>query len=141
MLTVVSGKRAKSLASILFLVMLLSATTALAATKFIEADEGGAIRIARGAWLLIPPGSLEEDTLVSANRRQTKNRIYFDFEPGGTPFAQDKPAQLWISWRYIRKLDDLILYEEDGSEIMPHFSGGWMKYELNHFSLYYFRRR
>ena len=141
MLEAVLRKRAKALALILFLSVFLIATTASAATRFIRADEGGAVRITSGAWLLIPAGSLEEDTLISANMKRTHNYLYFRFNPSGTVFDPDKPAQLCLAWWRLQGLESFVLYGKDGSEVTPEFRWWGVKYDVDHFSLYYFRRR
>lgn len=139
MLNTILRKRAQVLALILVLSVLLTATTALAATKFIRAKSGGTITIAQGVKLVIRPGALEEDTIISADMIQKRNRTLFRFEPDDAEFS--KPAELCISWEVIDGVEDLTLYGENGSRIEPETTRRGVKYYIDHFSLYYYRRR
>ena len=140
MLNTTLRKKVQVLALILVMLVFLAATTALAATEFIEAKTGGSIRIARGVWLVIPPRALEEDTVVSAYMIRRRDRVNFIFEPSGLIFR--KPAELKISWQAIAGMggDDLTLYGE-GMEIEPIIRAWGVVYPIEHFSLYYHRRR
>lgn len=139
MLNAILRKRAQVLSLILVLSVLLIVTSAFAATKFIKARSGGVVRIDRGVRLVIRPRALEEDTVISANMIQEQNRICFHFGPDDTEFL--KPAELCVSWRAIDDVDDLTLYGEDNEEIKPEVKRWGVKYYIEHFSLYYFRRR
>lgn len=143
MLNTILKKRAQALAVILILSVLLTATTALAATKFVKADKGRVIHIAPGVKLVIPPEALEEDTVVSADMEKTDDYIDFYFGPSRTKFA--KPAELRITWQAISRMDvdDLTLYNTDGKEIEiePDIKSWGVIYYIDHFSLYYYRRR
>lgn len=148
MLGAILRKRVRVLGLILVLSALLTVTTAFAITQLIKAREGGTIRIARGVKLVIRPGALEEDTVISANMVRKRNRIYFHFGPNGTTFAEDKPAKLMITWRAMADmgLSDFTLHGQDGEEIEPNIgrrglSYGLKSFSLYHFSLYYYRRR
>ena len=140
MLNTILRKRAQVLAVILVLSLLLIAATAFAATKYISAKKGGTVDIAPGVSLVIKPGVLEEDTAISANMKVKRNRISFSFRPSGAEFS--KPVELCISWQAIDDVEDLTLYGENGEEIEPAKTTRWgVKYYIEHFSMYYFRRR
>jgi hypothetical protein len=138
-------KRTQILALILVVSVLLTATTILAATKFIEAKKGGVIRIARGVCFRVPPNSMEKDDTISADVVLEKDRVCFYFEPDGTTF--DPPAQLMIVWPTLARLihlgvrDLTLYYEGDGSGTKPRMRAWGAKYPIEHFSIYYFRRR
>jgi hypothetical protein len=141
MLNTILGKRARVLALILVLSVLLTAATAFAATVFIRAKRGGRVNIAEGVELVIPPRALAEDTFISAYVRQRWDRVIFYFGPDGTEFS--KPANLYISWQAVRRagVEDFTLYGPGGLKIEPTVKGWGLKYEIDHFSLYYYRRR
>lgn len=140
MLNTILRKRAQVLALILVLSVLLIAATAFAATELIRAKRGGTVDVAPGVSLVIKPGALEEDTVISANMRVKRDRITFRFGPRGTEFS--KPAVLRISWQAIDGVGDLTLHGEKGEEIEPaKITGQGVKYHIEHFSVYYFRRR
>jgi len=134
-------KRIQVVALILVVSLFLAVTATLATTKLIKAKNGGKLNIASGeAKLVIPPGALEEDTVISADMIEEGEYIYFQFEPDGLTFAE--PATLMISQSVIDKLEDTILYGPGSLEILPGYSNRkWMEYQIDHFSLYYFRRR
>jgi len=144
MLDTIVKKRAKVFAVILLLSVLLAAATALAASRFIDADKGGVIHIAWGISFKVPPNSLEEDTVISANMVIDRKRVCFDFGPDGTTF--DPPAELIMTWPILTGLVrmgvcDLTLYGGDGSETEPIIGSSAVKYPIEHFSIYYFARR
>jgi len=144
MLHTIAKKRAQALALVLVLSVLLTAMTALAATKFIKARRGGVISIDKGVCFRIPPGSLEGDTTISADMVVKEDSICFYFGPDGTTF--DPSAELIIAWPALGEfihlgVRDLILYGEDGSETKPKIELRGTKYPIEHFSVYYFRRR
>jgi hypothetical protein len=140
MLNTILRKRAQVLAAILVLSVVLIATTAFAATEYIKAKRGGIVPVAPGVSLVIKPGALAEDTVISANMKVKRNHISFCFGPSGTVFS--KPAELCISWQAIDDVEDLTLYGEDGEGIEPAKTTRWgVKYYIEHFSMYYFRRR
>jgi hypothetical protein len=143
MSTTTLKRRAQVLAAILILAVLLTATTAFAATRFIKAKRGGTIRMDRGVWLVIRPGALEEDAVISADMYMTEDSISFEFGPSGTEF--DRPAELRVTWQAIggRDVEDVALYGEDGEEIEeePEIRRWGVVWYIEHFSLYYYRRR
>lgn len=142
MLSTILRKRAQALAVILVLSVFLVATTVFAATKLIEAKKGGVVQIAQGVELVIRPNALEEDTVIAASMELQRKRVVFEFGPDGTKFR--KPAHLSLSWAAMEALGDLeslTLYGEDGEEIEPKIKGWGMEYPIDHFSLYYHRRR
>ena len=112
MLNTILRKKAQVLALSLVLLILLTATTAFAATKLIKAEQGGKINIDKGVKLVIPRRALAEDTVISADMIQKKRRVYFNFGPDGTSFL--KPVELCISWKVMDGVKELTLYGEDG---------------------------
>jgi hypothetical protein len=142
MLNTILWKRAKALSVVLVLSLLLTATLAFAATKLIKAKNGGTINIGPGVNFVIPPEALKVDTVISADMEWTDDYIYFHFGPSGTEF--DTPAELRITWQAIDDmgLADLRLYTENGEEIEYEIrKWGMVSYYIEHFSLYYYRRR
>jgi len=134
-------KRVAALTVILILSVFLSATTALAITKLIKADKGGKVPVSNGVKLIVPPGSLEEDTVISADLYVRRDVICLSFGPSGTTF--DPSAVLKISWKVIAKydLDDYTLYGPNDLSLSPRITKEGLEYEVPHFSLYYYRRR
>ena len=146
MLNTIPRKKAQVLAITLVLSVLLIAATVFAATEVIEAKKGGRIDVAPGVSLVIKPRGLAEDAVVSANMKVKRNRIRFSFSAVALDDDDDveltKPAVLRVSWRVIDSVEGLTLYGEDGEQIEPDKTTGWgVKYYIEHFSLYYFRRR
>ena len=140
MLNTIPKKRAQVILPILFLLLLMTATSANAASKFIKADKGGVIRIDWWAYLKIEPDGLSQDTRVTADLEWTDDQINLQIEAPGATLC--KPAKLMISWWAIYDfVDSFILYGDDGSEIKPFINWWGLNYYMSHFSLYYFRRR
>jgi len=119
------------------------ATAAFAASMLIKADEGGTIEMAEGVELVIAPKALEEDTVIHARVIMKKDRVCYSFGPDGTVFG--KPAKLVVSQQVLSDagVTDLTLYGEDGEEIKSKISRkkGYVEYRIEHFSIYYHRRR
>ena len=134
-------KRARVLAPIIVLSIVLTAITAFATSQLITAKKGGTIDIAPGVELVFRPNSLEEDTVISADMSVKRNRIVYRFGPDGTVLS--KPARFVVSWQVIEDadVDNLVLYGENGEEIEPVERKKCLVYEIDHFSLYYHRRR
>ena len=126
---------------VLVLSILLITTTALAATKLIKAKSGGVVKIADGVLLKIEKGSLQEDTLISAEMMWGDDYIGFEFGPDDTVFSE--PAKLRIGLDVIDEmgLDSLTLFGERGEKIKPDISKKYVEYRISHFSIYYYRRR
>jgi len=141
MLNTTAGKRAQTLALTMVLSILLASTTTLAATRIIRANRGGIIRIAQGVKLVIRHAALERDTMISADMVREHGRVCFCFGSDGTAFADDKPAELRISWQAIDDVDDPVLYGDNGEEIEPDIAGWGLRYYIGHFPMYYYRRR
>lgn len=131
------------LAFVSVLLIVLIATTALAATRLIKAEKGGVISMGKGAKLVIAPEALEEDTVISAEMEKTEKALEFYFGPRGTDF--DPPAELRITWQALggRDVEDITLYDEDGGEIDedPEIRNWGVVFHIDHFSIYYYRRR
>jgi hypothetical protein len=147
MLNTILRKRAQALALILVLSVLLVAATAFAATEIIRAKRGGVVCVGPGVSLEIKPRGLEEDAIVSADMKVKRNRISFSFSAVALDDGDDveltKPAVLCVSQRVANDLEDLTLYGKNGEEIEPVRTTrhGAECYLLEHFSIYYFRRR
>ena len=136
----------RRLHQILVLVTILSVfltTEALAVSRLIKADEGGVIDLAEGVSLVIPPGALSEDTRIRAHVVLNRNRISYTFEPDDVVF--NRPLELIVSSQVLEDADvgDLNLYGEDGERIRPRKlkKAKSFLYRIDHFSLYYHRRR
>jgi hypothetical protein len=142
-----SSRRKYVIAAISVLSILLITSIAFAVTRLIRAESGGTIALAPGVWLVIPPGSLEEDTPISVTARKTDDGINFIFGPSGTTF--DPPAKLCMTWQAIygkadvKDLEGVRLYNENGDELEAKVEVGryGVVWHIPHFSLYYYRRR
>ena len=144
-------KRARVLAPIIVLSLVLVAVTAFAASQLITAKKGGTIDIAPGVELVFLPRTLEEDTVISASMSvdqydvdqdgMDENVIVYDFGPDGILLS--KPVRLVILREVIEdaEVDDLVLYGGDGEKITPKKNKKRLVYKLDHFSRYYHRRR
>ena len=139
MLNRILGKKFQILVMVMALLVIVTATVALATTKLIRAKGGGVINVARGVKLVVKPGSLEEDTEISADLVDEEERICLYFGPDGTQFL--RPAILRVNEHVFEGIDDLVLYGEYGEEIEPEIRPWGAQYAIDHFSLYYFRRR
>lgn len=137
--------RARTLTTILILSILLTAATVFAAIEFITVAEGGSVSIAKGVELVIVPGGLAKDASVLGEMYEDEDgNISFVFaanSANGRAVALTKPAQLYVSRSIIKGLKDTTLYGEYGEEIVPEKTNQGLKYSLDHFSLYYYRRR
>ena len=136
----------RRLHQILVLVTILTVfltAEALAVSRFIEANKGGIIDLADGISLVIPPGALAEDTRIRAHVVLNRNRVSYTFEPDDIAFSI--PLELVVSCQVLEDADvrDLNLYGEDGERIRPKKlkKAKSLLYRLEHFSLYYHRRR
>lgn len=136
----------KRVLQVFTLVMVLSALLSLeafAVSRLIKADEGGVINIAEGVSLIIPPNALEEDAVVHARVSIKKNQICYNFGPDD--IVLNRPVKLVVSQQILEDagVDDLNLYGEDGERIKPRTSKKeeTVTYKIDHFSLYYHRRR
>jgi hypothetical protein len=125
-----------------------------AATKMIEAKEGGTIKIRDGVYFVIPPGALEKDTKITANMssRQIeqqgigRKQLVFTFEPSGTIFDPEKPAELHIDKKFFEEenADDIVICEDSGEEEIPVVNKDnpdELIIYIDHFSSYYYPRR
>jgi len=102
--------------------------------------------------IIIPQDALTNNVRISADITSDKvSRVDFHFEPHGTVFA--KPVEIELSWAMLQdgtlKPQDLILYYYDESveDWVEETTACWKRQDkvaviyVNHFSLYYFRRR
>ena len=141
MLDTISRRRARVSALTLVLSLLLITTIAFAATELISAKKGGEINVAPGVVFAVPPKALDEDTVITVDMLEKGKRVRFEFEPSGLVFS--KSASLRMTWEAVEAADveDLLLYAEDGSVIEPKTTGQGVAYSIDHFSIYFFRRR
>ena len=141
MLSTALRKRTQVLATTIILSVLMVAMAAFAASELITAKKGGIVELAPGVELVFRPGTLEEDTVISADMSVGRKRIKYDFGPDGTVFL--KPAKFYVSWETFEgsRVDDYVLYGEDGEEIQPRVKKDCLIYDIEHFSIYYHRRR
>jgi len=149
MLKQISWKReTRALVLIMFLTVLLTAAITSAGgikSKYIRVHRGGVITLDEGVKLVIPPRALEEDTKISAHMVRNTQKIMFKFKPKGIVF--NKPLELWATLEAIKGAASLTLYyaldggSEPIEEIEPVIGDEEATWYLNHFSLYYFRRR
>ena len=139
----ISKRRARVLALILVLSVSVVAATAFAATKLIKANKGGVIPMGHGVKLTILPNALEEDTEISAEMEYTEDRINFHFGPSGIQFSE--PAELRLTWQAIggRDVENIVLYDGNDQEIEtePEIGSSGVVFYIEHFSIYYHRRR
>ena len=139
--------RARTLTSILILSILLTAATVFAALESIEADKGGVIEVSEGVRLVISPGGLAADAeVLGVMNTDEDGNISFTFlayEEGDpeASIALEKPALLYVSQDVVGNAGKAKLYGENGEVIKPERSDGGLIYSLDHFSLYYYRRR
>jgi hypothetical protein len=140
MLKAIPGKRAYILTLVFVLSAILIATV-YGDVKLITAKKGGTVRAERGAELVIPPRALAEDTVISAELDIQNDTIYLLFGPHGTEF--NPSATFKVSWTLIKKygIDDYTAYGPGGEILVPELTKKGLEYEIQHFSLYYFRRR
>jgi len=101
--------------------------------------------------LKFPQGALNEDNQISMEiTTDEESHVNFEFGPHGVEF--DEPVELELSWNSLPedvRGEDLILYyyHEELGEWLEEYRGIWsdncktVTLLLEHFSLYYFRRR
>jgi hypothetical protein len=140
MLKTIAGKKAFTL-TVAFVLSVILIATVYADIKLITAKKGGTVRAERGAELVIPPGALAEDTVISARLDIQNDVIDLVFGPHGTEF--NPPAVFKVSWTLINKygIEDYTVYGPDGETIVPETTNKGLEYQVPHFSLYYYRRR
>ncbi len=137
---------------LLLFVVVLFIGVAFAATKWIGKD-GGIVNIRNGVELIIPPKALEEKIKIYAHMssRQIidekglgRKLLVFTFEPSGTKF--NTPAELHIDKKFFEEEnpDDIVICESTRGEAETPYIGDnddeFIIY-IDHFSLYYHRRR
>ena len=136
--------RARTLATVLILSILLTAATVFAATEFIKAKEGGVVEIAEGVRLEISPGGLSANAYVQGEMYTDEDGdISFSFAAYSNQGDVEllSPALLYVSRDVIGNSGRAKLYGENGEVIKPERTEEGLKYSLVHFSLYYYRRR
>jgi len=110
---------------------------------------GGFVNVG-SVQLNVPKGALSETIFIwMAEYSDGESCIHFEFGPHGTQFAI--PAELNLSWASLKKVSskNLILYYYDKTlgEWVEETQGVWSDNRkkatlyIDHFSLYYFRRR
>lgn len=136
--------RARTLTTVLILSILMTAATVLAAVEFITAAAGGSVSVAKGVELVIVPDGLAKDANVLGEMYTDEDgniSFIFDAYNKNNSIKLTKPAQLYVSRNLVKGLKDLTLYGENDEEIVPEKTNRGLKYSLDHFSLYYYRRR
>ena len=123
----------------LFTPVFVVAAGGFAATECMKTQHDSEVRIAPGIKLVVHPGALDKQTRITADLVRRQDSVCFDFGPDGTKFAI--PAELRVSWRAIKGLNTLALYGESGSRIRPRLGLRGLRYNIDHFSIYYFRKR
>lgn len=148
--TIIKKRSTKVLMVILFVSAFVAATIAYGSVGQgpIKADKGGVICIDEDTKLIIPAGALSKNTRIRVKMVQNDNKVTFDFEPEGIQFnkpvyLQKKLLSMWdAEWGfalyYAPDPDDLEQYTE---VIEPVLDNSDIKWPLDHFSLYYYRRR
>ncbi len=149
-----------------FLLILLLTGTTLAGSKFVNAEKGGTVSIAKGAKLTIPAEALSTDAWIDADYIEGVDTLVFEFSASVGDDDKDKnkgkedddaeeeeeedgdvnfnaPVILKVPYSIYKDAASLELYGDDGSILTPQISGedGPIYYELPHFSSYYFDRR
>jgi len=109
----------------------------------IKAKTGGVVCLGPTMGLYVPKYTFKEDTIVSASfaYNQMCDTIEFDFGPSPASFSN--PLELFVSWSdlaYFGLLKDPTLYY-NGFPVSCSESDWGITYYLDHFSIYYFRRR
>jgi hypothetical protein len=117
-----------------------SESLSYSSTELIKAAEGGTIYVDPGVQVVIPPGALEEDTVISVSLVFSKDKIEFGFHP--SPLSFLIPVDLMLFWHAVGPLglEDFIIYGE-GETVEPEVYEWGALYKIPHFSLYYYRRR
>ncbi|MBM3242999.1 hypothetical protein FJZ31_42610 [Candidatus Poribacteria bacterium] len=110
---------------------------------------GGTISLSEGTKIVVLPGALLKNTLLSIERWTDEDKVYFHFGPDGLQF--NLPVIICLSWASLEDVDleDLILYywDEEKGEWVEVCIAEWdlvekaCKFYINHFSYYYYQRR
>lgn len=142
-------RKRQLLLGVLILLISLVAAIALAAVAsgYIKAGKGGTIVIEEGIQLVVPPGALSEDTNIKVKMVRNTNKTTFDFSPEGLVFR--KPVELRATYAAISDAASFNLYfapdpsnPDYYTEVITPVEYDWgVTWYLNHFSLYYYRRR
>ena len=120
-------------------------------TKVIGKD-GGYIEIDAGIYLVVPPQALKADTEIGARMKRDKKdrKTKFYFIPPGLEFHRS--AELQATWEAIYDAEegepelqygveiDGVVYDV-GSPAPPSIETWGVRWKIDHFSLYYYRRR
>jgi len=109
-------------------------------------ENGGKFKIADGVFFVVPEGSLDADTTICIRMKRTKKKIKFYCGPAGTVF--NISATLEVSGKWLKGVKDLTLHlaksekdEKSVKQIQPESMKHGVQWPIDHFSLYYFRRR
>jgi len=147
--TILKKKAIQASATMLVFLLLVIVTIAIAAQGegYIIAKEGGTVIIDNDTQLVIPKNALKEDTLITAKVVYNKNKVKFEFEPEGLVFK--KGVYLQKSLDAMGDADGFTLYyapdpndlDNYTEEIEPDVSEDNVTWSLEHFSIYYHRRR
>jgi hypothetical protein len=113
----------------------------------VKAKNGAIIYIDSDTRLIVPPGAMDKDVAIKVKLSQSKKNVKFKFEPEGIKFRV--PIYLQKSRESMEDAESCILYyapdekniERYTEQIKPKVKGDNIVWELEHFSLYYYRRR
>ena len=141
---------AQASAATLAFLLLMAAAMAFASKGdgYIKAKKGGIIIIDDDTRLIIPHKALKDDTFITAKVVIKDKRVDFHFEPEGLVF--EKHVYLQKSKAAMKKdaLGYTLYYapDEDNPDnytetIHPKIDKENVEWTLEHFSLYYHRRR
>lgn len=111
------------------------------ARKLIRADVGGNINLKDGVHLRIPAGALDEDVNIETSKTISDRKASITLKPDGIQFAT--PVELEVSLKFLDSIEgvDRDLIGPDEEPIPGLLSGNKLLYLLDHFSIYYYRRR
>jgi len=113
-------------------------------SALISPKTGGYLCLSSAMWLYVPPKAFNTKTTISAHFEWYTD--YIDFVFGPSPMSFAVPLKLFISWYDINQMGllfDPSLFYDDGVGTPVYYTEDafGITYYLEHFSIYYFRRR
>jgi len=113
---------------------------------------GGYIHVNKDIYFVVPAGALKDDVKIGVRMKRDKKdrKTKFYFSPEGLEFSI--PAAIQAYWKSIDDAEeenpglqyavevDKVIYKV-GSEIKPEIEAWGVTWKIDHFSLYYYRRR
>lgn len=111
------------------------------AKKLVMARKGAHINLRDGVDLGIPAGALSEDKVVTWRKVITDDKVEIHLIPDGLKFSP--PAVLEVTKQFLNGIGrvERDLFGPDDKEVPGVDYPGRLQYDLNHFSIYYYRRR